>query len=325
MTPIEQWLADATRGLSAESAAQVRAEIEQHYDSACEAGDDAIAALGNPRAANRAYRKVLLTEREAMMAPALAEPGPLRLPRVLSAALPAAAAWLLPRKFHVPGLWPVAIVLCCGALLQVLFRPTTIGRTRIYGYAVAVREIVLVALVRWYGGGWDWALSFVAGLVAYDCFDLRYRLSILRKLAAGQTWSLLPEEPRLTHIEAILLRTLNQEPVRSEIVAGTVGVIMAVGMAVWAPATFAPMAIFWVAAHVTWRTIPFHTEQASRWFRIARWTAMAIAALLPVLYGARTPWIGAALLAWIFVLFDMRSISIRRKLPVEHWPKRLYW
>ena len=55
----------ATRGLSAESAAQVRAEIQQHYDSACEAGDDAIAALGDPRAANRAYRKVLLTEQEA--------------------------------------------------------------------------------------------------------------------------------------------------------------------------------------------------------------------------------------------------------------------
>jgi hypothetical protein len=52
---------------------------------------------------------------------------------------------------------------------------------------------------------------------------------------------------------------------------------------------------------------------------------MAVAALLPVLYVARKPWIGAAFLALIFVLFDMRSISIRRKLPVAQWPKRLYW
>ena len=85
MTPIEQWLTDATKGLSEESAARVRAEIEQHHDSARETGDDAIAALGNPRAANRAYRKVLLTEREATMAPVLTQPRPLHLPGLLLA------------------------------------------------------------------------------------------------------------------------------------------------------------------------------------------------------------------------------------------------
>ena len=73
MTPLEQWLSGATRGLSAESAAQVRAEIQQHYDAATEAGDDALAALGDPRVSNRAYRKVLLTEREARMAPVLTQ------------------------------------------------------------------------------------------------------------------------------------------------------------------------------------------------------------------------------------------------------------
>jgi hypothetical protein len=43
------------------------------------------------------------------------------------------------------------------------------------------------------------------------------------------------------------------------------------------------------------------------------------------LYGARIPWIGAVYLAFFFLLFDVKSISLRRKLPVAEWPKRLYW
>jgi hypothetical protein len=62
--------------LSAESAARVRAEIHEHYQSAYEAalaggspGQKAalaaVAALGDARTANRQYRRVLLTSREA--------------------------------------------------------------------------------------------------------------------------------------------------------------------------------------------------------------------------------------------------------------------
>lgn len=110
-----------------------------------------------------------------------------------------------------------------------------------------------------------------------------------------------------------------------ERVMGAVLVLMAVGMAVWLPATFAPMAVFVAAAHFTRQTIPFRTEDESRWFRIAKWTAMVVAALLPVLLRARAPWDGAFFLAFLFVLFDLRSISLRRKLPVEQWPGKLYW
>jgi len=324
MTPLDRWLSEATRGLSAESAVQVRAEIQQHYDSACEAGDDAIAALGNPRTANRAYRKVLLTEREAMMAPALAQPKPLRRRRLLLAtAIPVVVAWFLPRKLQLPGFWPIVIVMCCTTPLYWLFRPTTLERTRIYGYVLVVRNILLVAIAWWYRG-WTFALPLGAMIVLPDYFFYHQRLSVFRKLAAGQTYSLLPGEPRLTHVEAITLRTLDKGE-SYENVSGTVLLLMVVGMAVWQPAAFAPMAAWVVAAHLTRRTIPFCTEEASRWFRIARWTAMAMAAVLPVLYGARAPWTGAVFLALLFLLFDMRSISLRRKLPVAQWPKRLYW
>jgi hypothetical protein len=78
MTALDTWLAKATRQLSADSAAQVRSEIEQHYDSAREdalasgvSGDDAdrfaVAALGDPRAANSQYRDALITRSEARL------------------------------------------------------------------------------------------------------------------------------------------------------------------------------------------------------------------------------------------------------------------
>ncbi len=101
--------------------------------------------------------------------------------------------------------------------------------------------------------------------------------------------------------------------------------LMLAGMAVWQPATFVPMATWMAAGFLVQRTLPIYTEERSRWFRIAKWTTMAVAAALPILYGARMPWSGAVYIAIFFVLFDMRSISLRRKLPAAQWPKRLYW
>ena len=75
---LEAWLAIANRGLSAESAAEVRTEIGAHYEDAyeeatargshaAEAERTAVAALGSPWSANREYRRVLLTAREAKL------------------------------------------------------------------------------------------------------------------------------------------------------------------------------------------------------------------------------------------------------------------
>jgi hypothetical protein len=75
---LEAWLRRATRHLSRDSAAQVRNEIQEHFDAAranamergvsCdEAERQALEALGDARAANLQYRKVLLTSREARL------------------------------------------------------------------------------------------------------------------------------------------------------------------------------------------------------------------------------------------------------------------
>lgn len=163
------------------------------------------------------------------------------------------------------------------------------------------------------------AVSFLFG----SFFSYR-RLSIFRKLAAGQTYGLLPGEPQLTHVEAIRLRTLRQgQPYENVCIA--VLFLMLAGIAIWLPATFLPMATWMAAGFLAVRTLPIYTEERSRWFRVAKWTTMVIAAVLPVLYGARFPWSGAVYLAIFFVLTDMKSISLRRKLPAVQWPKRLYW
>ena len=78
MTPLEIWLQQATRHLSANSTARVRTEILEHYEAAREAAMSAgssadaadrlaVAALGDAKIANRQYRRVLLTAAEATM------------------------------------------------------------------------------------------------------------------------------------------------------------------------------------------------------------------------------------------------------------------
>lgn len=211
MTPLEQWLSVATKGLSGESAARVRAEIQQHYDSACEAGDDAIAALGNARAANRAYRKVLLTDFEAMMAPTLTKPERPGISwRLVSLAILAAFAWSMSRSQHDLASWPVVIALCCTVPFTWFFSPTTLERSRTYTYVLSARNILLVVIAWWYGD-WTFALGIGVTFFLFDYLFHRHRLSIFRKLAAGQTWSPLPGEPCLTHGEAMMLRTLEKE------------------------------------------------------------------------------------------------------------------
>lgn len=78
MTGLDNWLKQATRQLSKSSAAQVRTEIQEHYDSereaamsggasADEADRLAVAVLGDAKTANCQYRNVLLTSAEVRM------------------------------------------------------------------------------------------------------------------------------------------------------------------------------------------------------------------------------------------------------------------
>ncbi len=78
MAGLDGWLAQATRHLSKDSVARVRTEIQEHFEAAREAAmsngatadeaeRSALAALGDAKAANCQYRRVLLTTGEARM------------------------------------------------------------------------------------------------------------------------------------------------------------------------------------------------------------------------------------------------------------------
>ena len=78
MSDLESWLREATRHLAADSIAQVRKEIGEHYESAREAAIShgscaeeadriAVKALGDAKVANCQYRRVLLTSAEARL------------------------------------------------------------------------------------------------------------------------------------------------------------------------------------------------------------------------------------------------------------------
>ena len=75
-TALDSWLTRATRQLSRDAAARVRAEIEEHFDSSRDAAlargassEDAdraaVTALGDATTANRQYHAVMLTRAEA--------------------------------------------------------------------------------------------------------------------------------------------------------------------------------------------------------------------------------------------------------------------
>lgn len=322
---LDQWLDSATHGLSPESAARVRTEIQQHCEAARDAGDAAVDALGDPQAANRQYRKVLLTETEALLAPTLTKPTPVRAfnGAIYIVALALFVKWLS-GKGSGAGFAPITVAIYSTMPLSWFFPLNTPERTRLYLWIHAVRNVAVVALAWWYQG---W---IGAGLLGALCFALDYfvpyqRLQLFRKLDAGQTYAPLAEEPELTHIEAIWLNTLRKPSGPAENLTAIVVTVGLAAMGVWLPGPFAPMAVAMVFGFLARHVLGVNTEAGSHRLRVVRWTVMAIAALLPPLYGARSPWIGAVMLAMFFYLFDYRGIALRRKLPVDQWPARLYW
>jgi hypothetical protein len=179
MTALDSWLKEATRRLAKDSAAQVRAEIGEHYCSAREAAlaggatsedaeRQALNALGDARTANCEYRRVLLTSREARLlrqgaweARAVCSHGWLKgLALALPAVLMAAAAALL-----LTGRGAVARdVFLCGIGLSPLAAPfllriNTPWRGRVFRCVKWIAMIGAVALL--FGPNamkWSWLL-----------------------------------------------------------------------------------------------------------------------------------------------------------------------
>jgi|SRR5271167_3767478 len=201
---LETWLTQATRHLSRDAATQVRSEIQEHYDAAWENAIDsgassdeadrlALAALGDGKAANRQYRKVLLTSAEAR----LLRKGNWEAGAVCSRtwlkwlllAIPVAAFWAGIGLF-LGGATAVARVLLVGGTgLTVLcggpFLPVyTPSRSRIFR---AVKFVMLGGMMVWafwpMALQWSWLLFSCLWPTAWVEWT---RMSIRRKLPVAK-------------------------------------------------------------------------------------------------------------------------------------------
>jgi len=201
---LETWLKQATRHLSRDSAGQVRTEIQEHYESAREAAmsggstaDEAnrlaVTALGNAKAANCQYRRVLLTSAEASIlrqgnweARAFCSSGWLKW---LLVATPVAALFAAAALFLVGAIEVARVLLIGGAGMGLLsaapFLPLyTPSRARVFR---AVKWVVLIGTLGLAFGPdalkWSWLL--ISCLWPVGWVELT-RLSIRRKLPVAQ-------------------------------------------------------------------------------------------------------------------------------------------
>jgi hypothetical protein len=198
---LEVWLRRATCHLSATSIAQVRSEIQEHYESARdealgggasphEADRRALASLGDARIAGRQYRKVLLTASEDRV---------LRETTWEARAVCSRLHWLLP----VPvvalcmGIWLfiagqtylalVLALLAAGMTLlfaRPLLRINTPARARVYR---GVRWAWLAAVVSFAVWPDPFKESWLLVAVAWPIVWIEWTLfSVRRKLAVAQ-------------------------------------------------------------------------------------------------------------------------------------------
>ncbi len=202
MTELETWMQRATRRLSKDSIAQVRTEIQEHYESAREAALSngattnqadrlAVTALGDARVANCQYRDVLLTSAEARIlregeweARAFCSWRKWLLPAIPGTALLVAAACFLagaigPARVLLVG--GIGMGLCFGVHFLPVYTPS---RARIFR---PLRWIVLATtLLLAFGPDalkWSWLLTSCLWPLAWIEWT---RISIRRKLPVAE-------------------------------------------------------------------------------------------------------------------------------------------
>ena len=184
---IEQWITIATRKLAPESAEQVRREIGEHFQCALAAGNSDIASLGDPRKANRQYRKVLLTAPEAKLIkgvfPDFASWWKYAILGV-SNVLICAGAWAISGHSDlVWRAWPIGVLL----LLQYagpLLCPKTPQDLRIWRIARGAGFIVgMVFLIT----TWNW-MSYSIMAQFFFVSACQIRATVIRRKLSSDRW-----------------------------------------------------------------------------------------------------------------------------------------
>jgi hypothetical protein len=177
----------------------VRAEIQEHYQSAHEAALAngaasqeadlmAVTALGDARSANRQYRRVLLTVREAkllhfMTRPSSLPPGRVTLGKWLAGILVAEAIGGMFLVALKDPAWLYFSLALLGAFLISLLPIDTPSRGRTYRCAKWAAFMGGAALAAWYGVKPAW---IPLACLLFPAYQEYLRMSIRRKLPGDQ-------------------------------------------------------------------------------------------------------------------------------------------
>ncbi len=192
MDALEQWLSVATRELTPESVGRVRGEIEEHYGSAMASGataEEAIAALGDAKAANGQYKKVLLTVGEARILHLMRG----EIPPGLTARRVTSGKWLAGILFveAIAGMFGAMMLgtgwrYFCVTLIGLMFLQTvlplqTVKRARIFSWTKWL--LLLAASIPLFATYWWAPIGALMGLLYGD-----YRKMVLRRKVPREQW-----------------------------------------------------------------------------------------------------------------------------------------
>ena len=204
MMELEQWVTRATRCLSQESRARVRAEILDHYEASRdeaigngatlqEAEAMGLRALGDPGRANALYRQSLLTSSEAKLlregnweARAVCSRPVLKwlvLTLPVAMFLAGVLTWFTGAKNLAGELLPIGV--CFSVLLHGPFLPIyTPLRSRIYR-GIKWAALSAIFLMAMWPLGWSGSWLSLCCLWTVGWIEWR-RISIRRKLPIGR-------------------------------------------------------------------------------------------------------------------------------------------
>lgn len=346
VTSLEEWVAAATRHLCDDAVQRIRAEVSGNYQAALDSGhapEAALASLGGPRAANRQYRRVYLTRKEADAAGTLANPRTsLRQAIAQDLLYLALMGWCVSRSgFSLQSLMGTLFLAAVWLRtpLVAFYPPNT--KARCYNHLwVLIGRVLCSVLCLTY-------VSPVGGLVLLGVWvplvmasDEYQRWNVIRKLAhTPEGIPILPEvsATSLTDFESSTLQSLRR--LRARDYVGITVVSMAVAVFVLgSPPVGGTLAAALSFAYLVPLFVPIRTQDRGRRFRRIKWYLFALTAVVPlcyVIFGNLEPdsrrmavfvWaaIGAYLILLAHIVREPVLIQLRRKLPFDEWPERLH-
>jgi hypothetical protein len=337
---IEKWLTIATRDLSDDAVERIGAENTEHYRSILDSGrtpEAALASLGDPKMANRQYRRVYLTRKEADVAGALANPKE-SLKQAISHDLRYLVLLVLLLGLVAQkgvSLWGLLSVLFwLRTPLDVFYPPTTKERCRNHLWIFIGRILLSVSFFAYIkpAAGLVWLVIWAP--LVMSSYQYR-RWKVVRKLASTpEGIPVVPAAPALTYLESRMLQSLRRRRARDYAWIALVFLVAALLV----PLVGGPLLLALSFEYLVPRFVSIRTPERGRLFRRIKWYLLALTALAPacyVIFGNPDPDLdglkilaGASIEAYLILLaYAVREpvlIQLRNKLPFDQWPERLH-